>query len=93
MVRFVSQNKNFIMLMMLRYLQHIITTLQSIEHKFFVPGHSFMASDIDFSVIVKLKHRSDRIYNYVMWIYLCKRAREKDPFHFTEMTNDKIFDF
>lgn len=54
-----NQNKNFIMLMMLQYLQHIITTLQSIEHKFFVPGNNFMASDIDFSVIEKLKHRSD----------------------------------
>jgi len=86
-----GQNKNYnIVLMWLHITQ--VTNVATIDHKFMVPGHSFLASDSDFSVIEKAKHGVQYVYTPSDWYSLVHGARKKPaPFTVVEMKSDDFY--
>ena len=85
-----GQNKNKNVLSFWYYLVHGIQRFDEIEHKFPVPGHSFLNSDRDFAVIEKKKREVPAIYNPEGWYKLVEGARVKKPFRVVRMTRDKF---
>jgi hypothetical protein len=77
------------------YLSQILqrsSTLQIIDQKFFVPGHSFNNCDQDFAVIEKAKCFHPEIFVRSQWIEMIKNAKKREPkFKVTEMTTQDFF--
>lgn len=74
-----GQNKNFAMVTF--WLQIIHSgRFESIEHKFLLPGHTYLPCDRDFGLIEKQKKKVQYLYIPEEWIPLIKKARTKSPF-------------
>nr|CAI5828727.1 unnamed protein product [Callosobruchus analis] len=63
---------------------HIIqskkTTVQSIDYKFLISGHTYLACDRDFDLIEKSKKSFNDIFIPSDWIKVITNARKKNPF-------------
>lgn len=90
-----GQNKNSIVTTMLMLTAKLSPQLQSIEHKFLVPGHTHMEADTDHALIErKKKHTSMDIHLPRDWYQLVRTASNKTAkFTVIEMTHDVFYDF
>lgn len=89
-----GQNKNSTMLGMCMTLVKNHETLQHIDHKFLVPGHTHMECDADHALIEKTKKkRKLPIYHPHDWMQLVRQTGEKKKFHVTSMSQQDFFQF
>lgn len=90
-----GQNKNSIVTAMLMLVVKLSPQLQSIEHKFLVPGHTHMEADTDHALIErKKKQTSMDIHLPRDWYQLVRTASNKTAkFTVIEMTRDMFYDF
>ena len=90
-----GQNKNSIITTMLMLGAKLSPQLQSIEHKFLVPGHTHMEADTDHALIErKKKHTSMDIHLPRDWFQLVRTASNKTAkFIVIEMSSDMFYDF
>ena len=58
-----------------------------IDHKFMVPGHSYLPNDRDFGIIEQAKRRHQQIYTPHEWYDLVRNACHTNPFSVVEMTS------
>ena len=63
----------------------------TVEHKFPLPGHTFLPCDRDFGVIEKKKQKTVAVYNPEGWFTLVEKARVKNPFKVVRMTQKYNF--
>lgn len=84
-----GQNRNIKMSLLLMHVLQTSQTLDIIDQKFFIPGHSFNECDQDFGVIEKAKKYNPEIYIPNHWVNVIKTAKKRSPkFQVTEMTRD-----
>lgn len=90
-----GQNKNSIVTAMLMLVAKLSPQLQSIEHKFLIPGHTHMEADTDHALIErKKKQTSMDIHLPRDWYQLVRTASNKTAkFTVIEMTRDMFYDF
>lgn len=87
-----GQNKNFTMLALL----HLLCEsggIKKVQHKFLVPGHTFLPCDRNFGVIEAAKRRATSVFVPDDWCKLVQGARRKTPFHVVKMTQDDFLGF
>lgn len=81
-----GQNRNIHLLCL--YL-HIISNpnlpIEIVDHKFMIPGHSYLPNDQDFGVIEQVKHHHPHIYIPQEWYELVRTAYRSNPFRVVEM--------
>ena len=84
-----GQNKNF---KMFAFWQTLVKSglYDRIDHKFFVPGHSYMDSDRDFGLIEKKKKQRKYVYTHDDWAELIATTRVNKPFKVIKMS---VMDF
>ena len=56
---------------------HVKQLFMTVEHKFPLPGHTFLPCDRDFGVIEKKKRKTVAVYNPEGWFTLVEKARVK----------------
>ena len=67
-------------------------SLEVINQKFFIPGHSFSTCDQDFGIIEKEKRYHKNIYVPDDWIEVIRASKKKAPkFVVTKMESSKFF--
>lgn len=88
-----GQNKNSILMAMCLFFLDQQETVQIIDHKFMVSGHSRMECDSDHAKIEKARKTFPSSINHPYdWIQLIKYAG-KNKFLVVEMAQDMFFDF
>lgn len=90
-----GQNKNSIVTAMLMLIAKLSPQLQSIEHKFLVPGHTHMEADTDHALIERKKKQTHMdIHLPRDWYQLVRTASNKtSKFTVIEMAHDMFLDF
>lgn len=84
-----GQNRNIKMATLCQYIvAHPDYTVDNIDHKFYVSGHSYLACDQDFGLVEKKKKFFKNIYLPDDWTTVIKAARDKNPFDVIKMTKD-----
>ena len=85
-----GQNRKVYLLSLCLYL-HIIRNpnlpFDVINHKFMVPGHSYLPNDRDFGFIEQVKRRHQQIYTTQEWYDLVSNACHTNPFSVVVMTS------
>lgn len=66
-------------------------TVNQIDHKFLVSGHTFLPCDQDFGLIEKKKKLHKNIFLPQDWTAVIKDARKKKPFNIVAMTSNDFF--
>src|SRR5277367_6781541 len=66
---------------------------KSVTHKFFVPGHSYMASDSDFGMIEQKQRWVQNVYTHEEWMKIIATARKIKPFTVIEMKKESMLHF
>lgn len=61
-----------------------------IDHKFMVPGHSYLPNDRDFGVIEQARRRRQQIYTPSEWYELVRSACRTSPFTVVEMSSENF---
>lgn len=77
-----GQNRNIKLSLMLKKFLHDLlpdSTLETIEQKFLVPGHSYNSCDRCFGVIGKARKKSADLYTPEDWVELIKEAKTRNP--------------
>ena len=59
-----------------------------VDHKFMIPGHSYLPNDRDFSSIEKANRRTQHVFVPEDWCTLVETARTKNPFHVVRMVKE-----
>lgn len=90
-----GQNRNIKLSLMLKKFLHDLlpdSALETIEQKYFVPGHSYNSCDRCFGIIERKRKTTVDLYTPDDWVQLIKEAKTRDPkFHVTVMQeNDFI---
>ena len=87
-----GQNRNsYIAVMCMTALQNS-PNLETIDHKFLIPGHTHMESDVDHSVIEKKKKKyNGEIHHPHDWVQLIRQVGKKDQFTVHEMSSEDVF--
>lgn len=75
-----GQNKNKNIGKLFMYVVHS-TNIQQIDHKFFVPGHSYMECDRDFALIEKQKKNNPLVFVPSHWTEIIKKASKNFVVH------------
>lgn len=89
-----GQNKNIIMISMFQYVINLHPTLEVIEHKFLVPGHTHLECDVDHSIIERAKKRSPiEIHVPRDWYQLVRNASRKNRFTVFPMEGESFYSF
>ncbi|CAH1118124.1 unnamed protein product [Phaedon cochleariae] len=89
-----GQNKNFIVNAMYQYALNLHPSLEEINHKFLVPGHTHMECDVDHSVIERAKKKSPfEIQVPRDWYQLVRIASKKNKFKVFVMECEHFFSF
>lgn len=89
-----GQNKNSIFLAMCIFALYHSNSIQVLEHKFLVPGHTRMECDSDHAQIEKKKkHFDSPIYHPHDWAQLIRMTGNKRPFKVIEMEREDFKDF
>lgn len=65
------------------------THIETVEHKFLVPGHTFMECDEDFGLIEKTKKSLQYVFMTDDWIHAVAKIHKK--FQVVRMTTDDFF--
>ena len=79
-----GQNKNSTIVSLWLYLI-LIGRFDRIEHKFLLPGHTYLPVDSDFGVIEKRKKITQHVYTPSDWCTVVRSSRKKNPFTVVEM--------
>ncbi|GFO13933.1 hypothetical protein PoB_004043800 [Plakobranchus ocellatus] len=87
-----GQNKNENIISFWYYLVHVKQMFKSIEHKFPIPGHTFLPCDRDFAVIEKKKRKTPAVYNPEGWYSLVEKAKTTNPFQVVRMRRQDFID-
>ncbi|CAG9773480.1 unnamed protein product [Ceutorhynchus assimilis] len=66
-------------------------TVNEIDHKFLVSGHSYLPCDQDFGIVEKEKKFHKDIFLPVHWVTVIKSARKKKPFQVIEISGKDFF--
>jgi hypothetical protein len=75
-----GQNRNIKMaLSLLQLTQDTGTSINTIDHKFLVSGHSFLPNDADFGVIESASQKHTQIFSPENWIEIIKNSKRKHP--------------
>lgn len=82
-----GQNKNLSVVSFWMYLTQS-GRFDVVEHKYLVPGHTYLPCDRDFGLIEKKKRQVPFIYVPDHWMELVKKTRVKKPFKVVKMTRD-----
>lgn len=89
-----GQNKNNIVAMMFMFLLHIHPTLEIINHKFLISGHSHMECDSDHAVIERTKKKTHLKINHLNdWIQLVRSCKLKNAFEVIPMQLEQFLKF
>lgn len=88
-----GKNKYSIFLAMCMFLLQHSSSIQILEHKFLVPGHTRMEYDLDHAQIEKKKHFDTPIYHPHDWAQLIRMTGSKKPFEVIEMEREDFKDF
>lgn len=87
-----GQNKNSHVAAMFTAALQQLPHIQTIDHKFMVPGHTYIEADMDHSVIERKKKKSDiPIYHPHDWYQLVRSCGHR--FKVEEMNCDDFLDF
>lgn len=74
-----GQNKNITLVAFWMYLVQS-GRFNTIEHKYLVPGHTYLPCDREFWVIEKKKRTLSVVYTPEGWVDLVRKARRTNPF-------------
>ena len=85
-----GQNRNIEVALFWNYLLHSVDGLESITHKFLIPGHSYLPNDSDFSHIETKQKRKANIYSPEEYITIIQKACDEKPFAVTEMKTSEF---
>lgn len=89
-----GQNKNSHVAAMFMAVLKEKTTLQCIDHKFLVSGHSHMECDIDHSTIEKAKKKTTMKINHPYdWVQLIRSCKRTNPFLVKVMESNNFLNF
>ncbi|KAJ4435865.1 hypothetical protein ANN_18485 [Periplaneta americana] len=92
-----GQNRNIKTALFLSYALQNHPTLEVINQKFFIPGHSFDICDIDFGVIERSKHYHEEVYVPEKWERViadeCTRDNSKEAESFREQFNTRSAEY
>lgn len=87
-----GQNRNIKMAVLCQYITtHSDFTVENIDHKFFLSGHSYLACDQDFGLIEKKKKLFKNIFVPDDWDEVIKAARKKKTFFRDENEKRTLF--
>lgn len=87
-----GQNRNIKMAVLCNYIVASPSfTVNEIDHKFLVSGHSFLPCDQDFGLIEKQKKCHSEIHVPDDWKSVITSARKKNPFQIVNMTKNDFF--
>lgn len=87
-----GQNRNIKLSLFCQYVvSHPDFTIEEIDHKFLVSGHSYLPCDQDFGLIEKNKKNFKEIYIPQNWLDVIKTAFKKQPFKIIRMTSRDFF--
>ena len=76
-----GQNRNIYMVCALLYIVSSADfPFTQIDHKFMVPGHSYLPNDRDFGSVETARRRREHIYVPDHWYELIRSARQNNPF-------------
>ena len=64
----------------------------SIDHKFMVPGHSYLPNDRDFGSIESHKYRLQQVYTPSEWANVIQTSRQANPFEVMQMSRQDFLD-
>lgn len=65
--------------------------VEQIDHKFLIPGHTYLPCDQNFGLIEREKKVHKMIYVPACWTKVVKSACKRRPFIVHEMTSGKYF--
>lgn len=86
-----GQNRNIRMSIICNYMvMNSSYSVDHIDHKFLVSGHSFLPCDQDFGLIEKEKRFYKDIYTPADWGRVILSAKKKKPFHLIEIPAENI---
>lgn len=89
-----GQNKNNIVAMMFMFLMHLHPTLEIINHKFLISGHTHMECDSDHALIERTKKKTHLKINHLNdWIQLVRLCKMNKPFEVVPMKLEEFFKF
>lgn len=83
-----GQNKNKNIIAFWYHIVHALHLFDEVQHKFPIPGHTFLDCDRDFGIIEKAKRATPAVYLPDQWIQLISTAKRNQPFQVTSMTRD-----
>ena len=84
-----GQNRNiYLVCLWLHIVASSEYSLTNIDHKFMVPGHSFLPNDRDFGHIELSRRKAQHIYVPHDWEQVVIQARRKNPFHVCKMKRE-----
>lgn len=87
-----GQNRNIKTALFLSYALQNHPTLEVLNQKFFIPGHSFDICDIDFGVIERSKHYHEEVYVPEKWERVIADAKKRNPkFQVHRMTSELFY--
>lgn len=87
-----GQNKNIKLTMVLKLILERSSSLISIEHHFFVSGHSYNNCDQSFALIERQKRLTENIFVPKHWNNIIRLAKKTEPYFITpEMMKDDFF--
>ncbi|GFN78582.1 hypothetical protein PoB_000508800 [Plakobranchus ocellatus] len=87
-----GQKKNKNIIGFWYYLVHVKQIFKSIEHKFPIPGHTFLPCERDFGVIEKKKWKTSAVYNPEGWYSLVEKAKTNNAFQVVRMRRQDFID-
>lgn len=83
-----GQNRNLkLPLYLLKFIQSNNNSVEIIDHKFMVSGHSYLPNDTDFASIESYS-KNRLIYSPDDWHNIILKCRRKNKFHLTKMRRD-----
>nr|CAI5841797.1 unnamed protein product [Callosobruchus analis] len=87
-----GQNRNLKMALLCDYIANSTDfSVEEIDHKFLVSGHSYLACDQDFGLVEKEKKYHKDIFIPKHWSIVIASARKKKPFQVIEMCKHDFF--
>lgn len=89
-----GQNKNSFVALMFAMFVSTVDNIETIDHKFLVPGHTHMECDVDHSVIERKKKRAAiQIHHPRDWYQFVRTVGVSKSFHVHEMLQSSFKDF
>ena len=86
-------NKNFIVAALFFTFVEGHLTLDTIDYKFLVPGHTHMECDSDYAAIERVKKKNSEIHHPSDWLQLVREVKKKITFEVIKMIRDHFYKF